>query len=47
MRDNTDLYRTGFNLTNETLASTGQWIVEGKSVGLVRTAHNLIYVLFY
>jgi carboxypeptidase D len=38
---------TGFNLGNGTLAPTDPWIVEDEPAGLIRTARNLTYILFY
>jgi hypothetical protein len=38
---------TGFDLGNGTLAPTEPWNVEGESAGLIRTARNLTYILFY
>ncbi|CAF0841365.1 unnamed protein product [Rotaria sordida] len=38
---------TGFDLGNGTLAPLEPWIVDDEPVGLIRTARNLTYVLFY
>ena len=39
--------RTGFDLGNGTFAPTESWIVEGESAGVIRSARNLTYILFY
>ncbi|CAF3321743.1 unnamed protein product [Rotaria sp. Silwood2] len=39
--------RTGFDMGNGTLAPLDPWIVDNEPVGLIRTARNLTYVLFY
>ncbi len=38
---------TGFDLGNGTLAPIEPWIVENEHAGLIRTARNLTYILFY
>jgi carboxypeptidase D len=38
---------TGFVLSDGTLAPTESWSVEGEPAGLIRTARNLTYILFY
>jgi hypothetical protein len=38
---------TGFDLGNGTLAPIESWIVENEPAGLIRTARNLTYILFY
>ncbi|CAF3510150.1 unnamed protein product [Rotaria socialis] len=39
--------RTGFDLGNKTLAPLEPWIVDDEPAGLIRTARNLTYILFY
>ncbi|CAF4064766.1 unnamed protein product [Adineta steineri] len=38
---------TGFDSGNGTLSPKDPWIVDGKSAGLIRSARNLTYMLFY
>ena len=38
---------TGFDVGNGTFAPTESWIVEGESAGVIRSARNLTYILFY
>lgn len=38
---------TGFVLVDGTLTPKDPWIDEGETVGLIRTARNLTYILFY
>ncbi|CAF2128290.1 unnamed protein product [Rotaria magnacalcarata] len=39
--------RTGFDLGNKTSAPLESWIVDDEPAGLIRTARNLTYILFY
>lgn len=39
--------RTGFDLGNGTLAPIEVWIVKDELAGVLRTARNLTYILFY
>ncbi|CAF1351256.1 unnamed protein product [Adineta steineri] len=38
---------TGFDFNNGTLSPKDSWIVDGESAGLIRSARNLTYMLFY
>ncbi|UJR07017.1 hypothetical protein I4U23_011305 [Adineta vaga] len=38
---------TGFDLGNNRMAPTNPWIVDNESAGLIRSARNLTYILFY
>ena len=39
--------RTGFTSNDGTVSSPAPWMVDGESVGLIQTARNLTYILFY
>ncbi|CAF4079280.1 unnamed protein product, partial [Adineta steineri] len=39
--------RTGFDFGNGTFSPKELWIVDGESAGLIRSARNLTYILFY